>query len=50
MTVAATVKHRRFGLIPYRADLPATLRTIDLRSRTAPRDGDTTAASRTSGA
>jgi hypothetical protein len=37
MTVAATIKHRRFGLIPYRADLPATLRTIDLRRRTDPR-------------
>lgn len=50
MTVAATIKHRRFGLIPYRADLPATLRTIDLRGRTDPRDGDTRVASGTSGA
>ncbi|RPF35052.1 hypothetical protein EDD92_5047 [Streptomyces sp. TLI_185] len=49
MTVAATIKHHRFGLIPYRADLPATLRTIDLRRRTDPLNGDAGAASRTSG-
>ncbi|ROQ72932.1 hypothetical protein EES39_33365 [Streptomyces sp. ADI92-24] len=34
VTVAATIRHRRFGLIPYRADLPAALRTIDLRRQT----------------
>ncbi|CAL9508672.1 hypothetical protein SUDANB15_03575 [Streptomyces sp. enrichment culture] len=49
LTVAATVQHRRFGLIPYRADLPATLRTIDLRRRTDSQDGGTAAASRTGG-
>lgn len=49
MTVAATIKHRRFGLIPYRADLPATLRTIDLRRSTDPQEGDTAAVSRTGG-
>lgn len=37
VTVAATVRHRRFGLIPHRADPPAALRTIDLRHRTAAR-------------
>ncbi|MBD0838738.1 hypothetical protein [Streptomyces sp. TRM68416] len=31
VTLAATIKHRRFGLIPYRADLPTALRTINLR-------------------
>ncbi|WP_370413557.1 hypothetical protein [Streptomyces fradiae] len=30
VTVAATIRHRRFGLIPYRADLPTALRTINL--------------------
>jgi hypothetical protein len=35
VTVAATIKHRRFGLIPYRADLPAALRSIDLRRQIA---------------
>lgn len=30
VTVSATIRHRRFGLIPYRADLPTTLRTIDV--------------------
>ncbi|WP_030746965.1 hypothetical protein [Streptomyces sp. NRRL S-31] len=31
ITMAATVKQRRLGLIPYRAELPPTLRTIDFR-------------------
>ncbi|RAJ61676.1 hypothetical protein K378_04036 [Streptomyces sp. Amel2xB2] len=31
ITVAATVKQRRLGLIPYRAELPHALRTIDFR-------------------
>ncbi|MEI7031675.1 hypothetical protein [Streptomyces pratensis] len=31
ITVAATVRQRRFGLIPYRAELPPALRAIDLR-------------------
>ncbi|MFC8566204.1 hypothetical protein ACFUIW_10615 [Streptomyces sp. NPDC057245] len=31
ITMAATVKQRRLGLIPYRAELPAALRTIDVR-------------------
>ncbi|CAL9368700.1 hypothetical protein SUDANB105_00815 [Streptomyces sp. enrichment culture] len=31
ITVAATVKQRRLGLIPYRAELPPALRTIDLQ-------------------
>ncbi|MEV0535580.1 hypothetical protein [Kitasatospora sp. NPDC050463] len=31
VSVAATVKQRRLGLLPYRADLPPALRTIDLR-------------------
>ncbi|GAA2581643.1 hypothetical protein GCM10010399_09280 [Dactylosporangium fulvum] len=30
VSVAATVKHRRLGLIPYRADLPPVLRTVEL--------------------
>jgi hypothetical protein len=30
VTVAATIKHRRLGLIPYRADLPPVVRTVDL--------------------
>ncbi|MEO3773986.1 hypothetical protein [Micromonospora sp. B9E7] len=30
VTVAATVKHRRLGLLPYRADLPPVVRTVDL--------------------
>ena len=50
VTVAATIKHRRFGLIPYRADLPATLRTIDLRHQTNQRDRNTTATLPGSGA
>ncbi|MCX4590462.1 hypothetical protein OG819_12035 [Streptomyces sp. NBC_01549] len=50
VTVAATIKHRRFGLVPYRGDLPAALRTIDLRRRTDSQNGDTRAASRTTGA
>ncbi|MEU8999281.1 hypothetical protein AB0C95_31405 [Streptomyces caniferus] len=50
VTVAATIKHRRFGLIPYRADLPATLRTIDLRRHTDRRDRNATAALPTGGA
>ncbi|MBA0053354.1 hypothetical protein E0L36_21490 [Streptomyces sp. AJS327] len=36
ITVAATIRHRRFGLIPYRAALPTTLRTVDLRCQTTP--------------
>lgn len=51
LTVAATIKHRRFGLIPYRADLPPALRTIDLRRRSDarpdPRPGNPTPAART---
>ncbi|MGK4581626.1 hypothetical protein [Kitasatospora sp. HPMI-4] len=31
VSVAATVRQRRLGLIPYRAELPSTLRTIDLQ-------------------
>ncbi|MFB7371907.1 hypothetical protein ACFC0D_18880 [Streptomyces sp. NPDC056222] len=31
ITVAATVKKRRLGLIPYRAELPPALRTVDLQ-------------------
>jgi len=31
ITMATTVKQRRLGLIPYRAELPPALRTIDLR-------------------
>ncbi|MFJ5932859.1 hypothetical protein [Streptomyces sp. NPDC093071] len=31
IAVAATVKQRRLGLIPYRAELPSALRTIDLQ-------------------
>ncbi|MFF2142086.1 hypothetical protein [Kitasatospora sp. NPDC058190] len=31
VSVAATVRQRRLGLIPYRADLPPALRTIDLQ-------------------
>ncbi|WP_406125099.1 hypothetical protein OHQ89_24250 [Streptomyces canus] len=31
ITMAATVKQRRLGLIPYRAELPPALRTIDFR-------------------
>ncbi|MET7637430.1 hypothetical protein [Streptomyces sp. NPDC005438] len=49
VTVAATLRHRRLGLIPYRADLPTTLRTIDLRRQTGRRDGNTTSASPASG-
>ncbi|MCQ9133084.1 hypothetical protein [Streptomyces hilarionis] len=41
VTVAATIKHRRFGLISYRADLPAALRTIDLRAPTGSPNPDT---------
>ncbi|WP_327417291.1 hypothetical protein [Streptomyces sp. NBC_01233] len=33
VTVAATVRQRRLGLIPYRAELPPALRTIDVRRR-----------------
>ncbi|MCZ1008104.1 hypothetical protein [Streptomyces lydicus] len=50
VTVAATIKHRRFGLIPYRADLPAALRTIDLRRQTDRRGQNPTAGLPTSGA
>ncbi|MEV6318047.1 hypothetical protein [Streptomyces sp. NPDC051776] len=31
ITMAATIKQRRLGLIPYRAELPAALRTVDFR-------------------
>ncbi len=31
VSIAATVRQRRLGLIPYRADLPPALRTIDLQ-------------------
>ncbi|MFJ2186418.1 hypothetical protein ACIOJE_00475 [Kitasatospora sp. NPDC087861] len=31
VSVAATVRQRRLGLIPYRAELPPALRTIDLQ-------------------
>lgn len=31
ITIGATVRQRRLGLIPYRAQLPPALRTIDLR-------------------
>ncbi|RSS36443.1 hypothetical protein [Streptomyces sp. WAC08241] len=31
VTVAATVRQRRLGLIPYRAELPPALRTVTLR-------------------
>ena len=30
---AATIRQKRFGLIPYYADLPPVLSTIDLRHR-----------------
>ncbi|WP_052850415.1 hypothetical protein [Streptomyces avicenniae] len=30
LVAAATLRHRRFGLIPYRAALPPTLRTIEV--------------------
>ncbi|GGL92777.1 hypothetical protein GCM10012279_08020 [Micromonospora yangpuensis] len=29
VTVAATVEHRQLGLLPYRADLPPVVRTVD---------------------
>ncbi|GEM_PF-2190886 len=31
VSIAATIKQRRLGLIPYRAELPPELQTIDLR-------------------
>jgi hypothetical protein len=31
LSLAATIKQKRFGLIPYRADLPPVLSTVDLR-------------------
>ncbi|WP_143082269.1 hypothetical protein [Nonomuraea wenchangensis] len=33
ISVAATVRHRHLGVIPYRAELPPVLRIIDLRSQ-----------------
>ncbi|MFI9559085.1 hypothetical protein [Nonomuraea endophytica] len=32
VSMAASVRYRRFGLVPYRAELPPTLKIIDLRS------------------
>jgi hypothetical protein len=34
ISLAATIRHRRLGLIPYRADLPPVLRTVELSAGT----------------